>query len=57
MNKKGYVVKEDLKQLDGLIPNFSPNDLEQQFYREEDNKKFFRVNRDNFVRAISELLI
>uniref|UniRef100_A0AC34GUI1 Uncharacterized protein n=1 Tax=Panagrolaimus sp. ES5 TaxID=591445 RepID=A0AC34GUI1_9BILA len=57
MNKKGYVVKEDLKQLDGLIPNFSPNDLEQQFYREEDNKKFFRVNRDNFVRAIKPFLL
>uniref|UniRef100_A0A914YLZ6 Uncharacterized protein n=1 Tax=Panagrolaimus superbus TaxID=310955 RepID=A0A914YLZ6_9BILA len=57
MNKKGYIVKEDLKQLDGLIPNFSPNDLEQQFYREEDNKKKFMVNRDNFVRAIKPFLL
>ena len=52
MNERGYVVHEDMKQLEELIPHISASDLEILF-REASNESV-SVNRENFVRAISE---
>ena len=51
MEKKGFLIREDLQHLDGLISNLSSADLDA-FYLAADIEKTNKVKRDNFVKSL-----
>ncbi|KAE9556035.1 hypothetical protein FO519_000781 [Halicephalobus sp. NKZ332] len=56
MEKKGYLIREDLEHLDGLISNLSTGDLDE-FYLAADIDKKDKVERENFVKTITPFLL
>uniref|UniRef100_A0A7E4W025 Ras-related protein Rab-44 n=1 Tax=Panagrellus redivivus TaxID=6233 RepID=A0A7E4W025_PANRE len=56
MHKKGFVQKEDLRQLHSLVPNLLPSDLDA-LYNNARSIKTHKVDREGFVHAIKPYLV
>lgn len=55
-NGKGFVVKADLKRIEGFIPGMSPSKMESLFDAIDSSKTNF-VTESQFVEGISKLIL